>query len=320
MFNFDSDFLPFATTDFCHCINAFLGLILCKHKIWTIMTHKILVPTDFSKNSIKALNYARELYKNERCDFYLLNVFSATGNIIDSFLNKEPGSELYETAKLNSENGLAKVYDMIALSDTYNPKHHFEVISTFNNIIDAIKTAVDQKDIDIIVMGTKGETDSKAFAFGSVAVNIMEKVRNCPVIVVPYNAQLTLPKEIVFPTDYNTNFKRRELAHLTAIAKSCDATVAVLHVNEKNELDISQKENKQLLTEILKETKHSFHDLTHDEVVPAVNIFVQSRASDMVAFINRKHLFFGSLLTYPMVKQITFHLNVPILTMHDLKN
>ena len=75
------------------------------------MRHKILLPTDFSKNSMRAINYARELYKNEHCDFYLLNVFSATSNILERLLNMEPGSELYETAKLNSENGLAKVYE-----------------------------------------------------------------------------------------------------------------------------------------------------------------------------------------------------------------
>ena len=77
------------------------------------MRHKILLPTDFSKNSIRAINYARELYKNDHCDFFILNVFSATGNILESLLNLEPGSELYETAKLHSENGLAKVFDMI---------------------------------------------------------------------------------------------------------------------------------------------------------------------------------------------------------------
>jgi nucleotide-binding universal stress UspA family protein len=284
------------------------------------MRHKILLPTDFSKNSVRAINYARELYKNEHCDFYLINVFSATSNILESLLNMEPGSELYETAKLNSENGLAKVYDMITMSDSENPKHHFDVISQFNNFIDAIKDIVDKKDIEMIVMGTKGETHSRATAFGSKAIYVMEKVRNCPVLVVPENAKIELPKEIVFPTDYKINYKRRELSYLIDIAKKGDATIVILHVEEAKELDVNQKENKKLLEEILNGTKHKFHNLSHNSVITAVNVFVESRESDMVAFINKKHTFFGSILTNAMVKEISFHLNVPILAMHDLRN
>jgi len=284
------------------------------------MRHKVLLPTDFSENSMKAINYARELYKNHSCDFYLLNVFSATSNILDSLINLEPGSELYETAKLHSENGLAKVYDIIAMSDYDNPNHHFEVISTFNNVIDAIKQQVEKKDIEMVVMGTKGETHSRATAFGSTAMYAMEKVRNCPVIVVPQNSKIKLPKEIVFPTSFKTHYKRRELNYLKGIAKKCDATIIILHIREENELDKNQKENKQLLEEILEGTNYKFHDLSHNSVITAVNIFVESRSSDMVAFINKKHPFFGSILTNALVKQISFYLKVPILTMHDLRN
>ncbi len=284
------------------------------------MRRKILLPTDFSKNAYHAIQYAQQLYKNDHCDFYLLNVFSATSNIFDSLLNMEPGSELYETAKLHSENGLAKVYDMITMSEFDNPKHRFETISMFNNTIEAIKLVVEKKDIELIIMGTKGETDADESFFGSVAVYVMEKVRNCPVIVVPARAKKSLPKEIVFPTSYKTHYKRRELSYLTDIAKKCNAHIAVLHISKDDKLDSEQKENQDLLKEILDEVEYSFHFISGTLVEPSITIFVESRDSDMVAFINKKHMFFGSLLTKPLVKGIAFHSKVPILVMHDLRN
>ncbi len=284
------------------------------------MKYKILIPTDFSKNATKAMRYAIELYKNETCDFYLLNVFSATSNILESLTNMEPGSELYETAKRHSENGLAKVYDMITMSAYDNPKHNFEIVSVFNNPIEAIKAIVEQKDMDMIVMGTKGETHSRVTAFGSTATYVMEKVRNCPVIVVPLNAKTVLPKEIVFPTSYKTHYKKRELNYLIDISNKCSATIIVLHISVEDELDKAQKENKLLLEEILQDTNYKCHFLSHNSIETAVNIFVESRDSDMVAFINKKHAFFGSILTDPMVKSISFHSKVPILVMHDLRN
>lgn len=284
------------------------------------MRRKILLPTDFSKNSWHAINYALELFKNDTCDFYILNVFSATSNILDSLLNMEPGSELYETAKANSEEGLAKVLDKLTINGLERTNHHFTIISHFNNVIEAIKNVVEEKDIEIIVMGTKGETASREIVFGSTAVYVMEKVRNCPVIVVPEKAKKHLPKEIVFPTSYKTHFKRRELKYLVEIAKKCKSKIAILHISKEEELDEKQENNKKLLEEIFAEVSYSIHNLSNYSVEAAVNIFIESRDSDMVAFINKKHPFFGSILTKPLVKEVGFQSKVPILVMHDLRN
>lgn len=284
------------------------------------MRKKILLPTDFSKNAWQAMNYAIELYQNDHCDFYVLNVFTATSNILESLLNMEPGSELYETAKSNSEDGLAEVMDKLTFKYDHNPKHHFESISTFNNPIEAIKELVERKDIDMIVMGTKGETGSVHVAYGSTAVYVMEKVRNCPVIVVPEASKVALPKEIVFPTSFKTHYKKRELAYLIELAQNTGATIAILYVSEDDNLDGNQIEQKEMLEEQLEDVPYQHHTLHYQAVEPAVNMFVESRDSDMVAFINKKHSFFGSILSNPMVKNIGFHSRVPILVMHDLRN
>lgn len=284
------------------------------------MKKNILLPTDFSKNAWYAILYALELYKNQSCDFYILNVFTATGNVIDSLINTEPGSALYEEAKLNSENGLAKVLDMIAFRDEQNPKHKFITASIFNQPVAAIRNMVEDKDIEMIVMGTRGETNSKRIVYGRNAINVMEKVRNCPVIVVPELAKHTLPKEIVFPTSYKTHFKRRELKYLIEISKICHAPIRILHVAEEDILDKKQKENKKLLEVCFDEVDYSFHLLSYTKVPIALNCFVESRGSDMVAFINKKHAFFGSMFTQPLIKEIGYHSKVPLLVMHDLRN
>lgn len=284
------------------------------------MKRKILLPTDFSANASKAIQYALELYKDEACEFYLLNVFHATGHLVDSLIHLEPGSGVYEIAKENSQIGLQKIIDGLILKDKTNTKHTFKTISQFNNTLEAIKTIVDKKDIDIIVMGSKGKSNERKVVYGSTAIYVMEKVRNCPVIVVPENVKLNMPKEIVFPTNYDTNFKRREMVYLTDLAKKFNANIAVLRVATSNKLDNNQEENKLLLEECFEDVKFTNHELQNTNIETAISIFVESRASDMVAFINKKHAFFGSILTQPLVKDITFQVNVPIMVMHDLKN
>ncbi|MFI0431105.1 universal stress protein [Mariniflexile sp. HMF6888] len=284
------------------------------------MKRKILLPTDFSTNALQAIHYALELYKNEACIFYLLNVFSVDSKNIYSIANMVPGSDMYETEKTNSESELAKLLNIFAFGEKGDPKHNFQTISLFNNPLEAIKNVVEEKDIELIVMGTKGETKARGNVFGSTAVSIMEKVRNCPVIVVPELAEIQLPKEIVFPTSYKTHFKKRELSYLIDIAQRCKASIKVLHVAGEEELNEEQLNGKELLDEYFEDVNHSFHSLRNISVPSAINCFVESRESGMVAFINRKHAFFGSILTRPLVKEISFDLKVPILVMHDLRN
>jgi nucleotide-binding universal stress UspA family protein len=284
------------------------------------MKRKILLPTDFSKNAWHAIVYAIELYKNTTCDFYILNVFSGTSSIMDTLINMEPGSQLFETAKLESENGLAKVLDMITMRDEVNPKHTFKVVSKFNHPLEAIKNLVEEKDIEMIVMGTKGETNTKAGVFGSVAIGVMEKVRNCPVIVVPELAKRNIPKEIVFPTSLKTHFKRRELYYLIELVKNCDASLKILHIGNEDSLDENQKQNKRLLEEYMGDIDYAFHFLSPRDILTSINCFVESRDSDMVAFINKKHKFFGSLLSHPLVKELGYSSKVPMLVLHDLRN
>lgn len=284
------------------------------------MKRKILLPTDFSENAFQAIKYALELYKDQRCLFFLLYVFYIKPTDIESLIGMEPGSDLFEATKKKSENEFDKLLNSIAFGDNGNPNHTFQTISVFNEPLQAIKNIVEQKDIELIVMGTRGQTNTKSKIYGSTATDVMEKVRNCPVIVVPQLAKQELPKEIVFPTGYKTSFKKRELNYLIDITKICNASIKVLHISQTENLNDTQLQNKKLLDDYFEDVDHTFHELSNMSIPQAINCFVESRESDMVAFINRKHTFFASILNQPLVKGIAYTSKVPILVMHDLKN
>lgn len=279
------------------------------------MDKRILIPTDFSKNALNAARYALDLYKKRNCEFYFLNVFRLNGYSTESLLIPEPGSGQYEAVKAKSEEGLVKLRDMLKLHHD-NPKHAFHTISTFNFLSEALKKTIAEKDIDIVVMGTKGATGSRGVIFGSNTVNTMEKIRDCPVLAIPEDTRFSVPAEIVFPTNYKTAFKRKELGYLLEIAKMHGTTIRVLYVSQKTGLTAAQENNKDLLGDILDSIDHSFHRLSKKDVSDGITAFVESRNSDMIAFINRKHFFFGSVFSKPLVKEIGYEAAVPILALH----
>ncbi len=282
------------------------------------MKKKILLPTDFSNNAWNAIEYAIELYKNETCDFYVLNAFNATGYALESMMVPEPGERLYEEAKEKSEQGLAKTLERLTFKDEY-PDHKFFMVSQFNGLLDAIKDVVDKQDIEMIIMGTKGTTDAIDVIFGSNTVMIMEKSRNCPVMAIPEDASYKDLEEIVFPTDYKMNFKRRELENIIDVAKMSNATIRILYASDGDLLTEEQENNKKLLEEYFEGLTYAFHTLTNLDASSAVRCFVESRESDMIAFFNRKHSFFGSIFSKPMVKSLGRYAKVPVLALHDLR-
>lgn len=282
------------------------------------MDKRILLPTDYSKNALNAIRYALELYRDVQCDFYVLNVFRVSSYTLDNMMVPEPGEQFYDTAKRTSEEGMARLMEMIRLHPD-NPKHKFHTICTFNSLIEAVKGIIAKKDIDIIIMGTKGTNSSKAKIFGTNTVTLMEKIKECPVIAVPEGYSYSVPKEIVFPTDFKSDYKRKELQYLIEIAQLHDSKINVVHIDKNKDGKLNRKEetNKQLLQDILDGTDYEIHFLSATNVSDGINIFIESNDCDIIAFLNRKHLFFGSILSNPMVKEIGYDPKIPILELND---
>ncbi len=279
------------------------------------MNKRILIPTDFSKYALNATRYALSLYQDQKCEFYLLNVFHVASYTTESLILPEPGSAAYETEKAESEEGFAELLVTLRLHHT-NPRHTYNTISTFNFLSEAIKTTIADKDIDLVVMGTQGASGTKGVIFGSNTVMAMEKIRECPILAVPEDVHFSPPKEIVFPTDFKSAFKKRELNYLIEIANIHHAAIRILHVKKESELNEYQQNQMKLLKEMLTGVEHSFHTLSNIELAKGIGTFVKSRESDMIAFINRKHFFFGSVFSKPLVKEIGFHATTPILALH----
>jgi nucleotide-binding universal stress UspA family protein len=283
------------------------------------MKKKILIPTDFSKNAWNAITYVADLFKDQECDFYLLNAHGSTAYSTSEMMVSEPGTLSYDTAKIKSEEGLSKLMDMLDFREK-NHKHSYTTLSQFNDPLSAINSVVEKRDIELVVMGTKGASDYENRLFGSNTVRVMEELRTCPILGIPQDARVVHLKEIVFPTSFKTHYKRRELIHLVALAQIQDAHICVLHVSEHQELDKEQKEDRKLLEECLEGASFSWHQIGGSDAAAGVQRFVESRNSDMVAFINRKHSFFTNIFSKPMVKELGMFSKVPLLVMHDLHN
>lgn len=283
------------------------------------MEKHILIPTDFSPNAKNALNYAISLYKDQTVTFYLLNAFQLFHFTTDSVIEPQPGEKDYEDAKRNSEERLKDLLSEVS-SRPDGKTYQFKTISRYENVLNAVKETVENFNIDLIIMGTKGENNPINILYGSNAINMMEKVDHCAVMVIPENTifKENSFKEVVFSTNYKSSYKRRELKPFMDILRRFDAPVRVLYVEDQEKFSEEQETNKEILKEILRNFKHSFHTLTHIKVASGIHAFIESRDSSLLVLYYRKHGFLSHLFSKSLLKELGFSPQVPVLVLKEI--
>ena len=276
----------------------------------------ILLPTDFSENSINAIEYASQLFKDIPCKFYLLNVFKipylANEELMDQNVAQLAAleEEMHDTSKLEMQ----KLLEWIPK----NKKHEFNTISDYNLFNLAVHQVVDEKNIELIIMGTKGATGAKEIFMGSNTGDVIIR-SSCNVIAVPENQTYKPPKEIVFPTDFQIDYDFEDLAPLISLAEMNNTMIRIVHFSEKADLDETQEQNKRKLSSFLVNIKHKYYTLSSSDFEEGLNCFTQSRGDiDMIAIIGRHYGFFQRLFFKPKVRALSFHSTIPLFVIHNL--
>lgn len=272
---------------------------------------KVLLPTDFSDNSYNAIAYAVQLLKNEACRFYVLNTYTPVIYDNEYILYNATQPSLEEVYKTNSVKGLGKILTRIN-NDFPNSKHQFEQLSSFNMLVDEIKEQVKDKEIDLVVMGTKGATGADQILFGTNTVHTIKKT-TCPLLAIPSGFKYQPIRNILFPTDYDITYSNKLIVLLKELARSNAANINILNVYLGATLSDQQEASKKILAALFKEIPHQFYTIENDTVAEGVYEFQEKNPTDLLAMINNKHSFFENLLFTQVVNKIGFHTKVPFL-------
>ena len=277
---------------------------------------KILLPTDFSENAYNAAKYAVQLFSAEDCTFYLLNTYTPVLYDNEYLVYSSTQPTLTEIYRNKSLQGLERVLRRIK-RNFKNEKHQFEKISSFNLLNDEIKEVVLEKEIDLVVMGTKGATGAEEILFGTHTVHAMKKTR-CPLLAIPSHFEYKPPKDILLPTDYEAEIPKL-LGILMEIAEKHSSTIHILHVYFGVNLNPTQTSRKRALARAFQNIGHHFYSVTQKSVTRAIFDFQEENEMDMLSMVNNKHSFFENLLFTPVVNEIGFNVKVPFLVIPSRK-
>jgi nucleotide-binding universal stress UspA family protein len=148
---------------------------------------RILVPIDRSGYKDKIINHGIKLAKALGSEIYVIHVIdvSFAARQIDTAAVTQEGNAVYKEAY---EDAMKKQAESIVgeaklIGEKEGIRVATEVVSDVHPVAEVIIDYAKKKDIDLILLGTKGLAGLEKFLLGSIASQVISRA-NCPVLAV----------------------------------------------------------------------------------------------------------------------------------------
>ena len=190
-----------------------------------ITLKNILFATDFSPAANAAAPFATQIARS-----YGAKVFGVHVNQFNDYTAVVPEAWAGMAEAAEEET----MEDIQRLNEQLKSVEH-EVIIAQGSVSEAISNVIEQKEIDLVVVGTRGRTGLGKALLGSVAEQILRQAA-CPVLTVGPHVTMELPRGeemrgILYATDLSAEYATAA-PYAVSLAQENQAQLTLLHVIE----------------------------------------------------------------------------------------
>jgi nucleotide-binding universal stress UspA family protein len=220
--------------------------------ITRIALKNILFATDFSQAADAAAPIAIQLARR-----YGAKVYGVHVNRFDDYTAAAPNAwaAMAEAAEKETKEDAGR------LNEQLQSVEH-EVVIGEGNLLEVLSNVIQQKEIDLVVVGTRGRTGFGKTLLGSVAEQILRQ-SPCPVLTIgphvnPWSDEYVKMREILYATDLATDTPVAA-PYAISLAQENQAHLVLLHVIEDPKagdlvdspevVDLKERKLKQFVTE-----------------------------------------------------------------------
>lgn len=274
----------------------------------------ILLPTDFSENSLNAIHYALEFLKGNSCNFYILNVQKSSDFLSADLVAAAPEASVYEAITNDNKKDLKELIKSLKLQFlqedfTYKP------VFDFDNLVHAINETLATHKIDLIVMGTNGTTNAREILFGSNTIRVIRKIK-CPVLVIPESFKFSKIENVLFSTFRSEDFNTAGITILKEIISRHQPKVTVMELNN-NPITTEDKKDDTRVRKVFKDIKYNFSVVNRIPAAMAISTVTQLLHIDLHAmFLDEEESFLERFIFGSERTKMSYASNVPLLILH----
>ena len=266
---------------------------------------------------MNAIIYASELFKYETSKFFIMHAYQDEIYAGDNLLTQETLDEVTQIVSKRTQEQLEKTLKQIKKM-SQNQKHTYRILTANSMLLDEADKIIDEKDIDIVVMGTRGMTNDRKLTFGSHTLQVLKYVQ-CPVLAIPEKYKYKQPKHILFPNDYMIPYKQRELKLLSEIMSPYKSTIDMLYMSTSNKLSLRQENNQNFIKDILGENKVNFKTVKSKNIAKTIHKYIKEHNTDMLVMVNTRHSFLESILFQSTIDKVSLYMDIPFLALQNMR-
>lgn len=266
---------------------------------------KILIPTDFSDYSRAAFQYGISLATKFGSSIILLHVIEPPYNFATTMENT------LEKLKENANDELKEWAEKGIREKKVTVDTVLETGMTISSILDSVR----EKDIDLVIMGSKGETGFAKILFGSVATDIMLH-STVPVLTVPVEMDSFEMNSILFTTDLREK-DFESLKEVVKLAKSFNSNIDVLHIAENDEFEDELRfiGFREMTKEEIDFSDIEFNRYENENALEGINEYLNSQSFSLIVMTRYKKSVIGKLLGKRHTDKIGSYTNKPVLVL-----
>jgi len=276
----------------------------------TDMKQTILVPTDFSENSLIAARYSIELARKMKAQIHLFHVYTSFTSAFQSLLANETDEQ---RAAIGAEKGLAEFIEKL--------RKHSDVQVTSgtvkNSLLEAINHYIRENDVCLVVIGAHGVSGTRKDLLGSNTYDVAKDVSR-PLLIVPEHAESFKLENVVFFSDYQQG-DIKSLSSFNSLFGAIQPHCTLVHIHEERNAPTNddQRDLEQWKATLEKETpvKTLSAEIVHaPENMEAVSGILNRLKADLtlITLIDARS-FFKKLLHKSLARAIVLNPQTPVL-------
>jgi nucleotide-binding universal stress UspA family protein len=287
--------------------------------------HSVIVPTDFSDNSNRAVGIACQLASELNAQISILHSYidpyvpgnmQITDNPAYAVADKDNRDKLLNDAKLKMKDFTQRLFSDMKSGKLPMVKFSHKIVEGVPE--DAIIEYTKINPPILIVMGTRSNDRKEREMIGSVTAEVLNGVR-CSVLTVPENGTITAePKNILF----FCNLDQADIIaadSLYRLFSTAQAKITMVHIPAKKRYGERKRHlAADALIEYCRENynQYSFTYTTIDAANRAgqdIKKLEQQEKFDMIVVPNRKRNAWSRLFNPGLAQRIIFHSDTPTL-------
>ncbi len=274
---------------------------------------KILVPTDFSPNAVRAIDYAVQIAKLNQATIHIIHACDHLYALDMGYVlskedyNKKITDEAFDKLEIIKK----------SIEETEKVLVNTQLYSGAVN--DTILVAAQEHNADIIIMGTLGVSGLKDKIFGSKTASLIGN-STVPILAIPLEYDWSLPSKFLLAINHFDEVSE-VLYPAFDLAKAFNAEVRLTvftdegsvaasdYLEDAREINFAEEKLRRKYINLVIKTEHLYG--RHFE--ESINDYIGTNQIDLLVMTTHKRSFLESIFNRSITRKMSYHSKVPIL-------